>query len=122
MILHRGSRKGRRLLYYPVKALIEQLEERQLLTAIHGGDVFEFADATGAIVRVKADGPSSAQFDLIGATLQPDRTAQFGQSASLNDIPGAVQRPNGTVINQLGGIGGVQGVQPIDVITGAAES
>src|SRR5580765_1526668 len=102
MILHRGSRKGRRLLYYPVKALIEELEHRQLLTAIHRGDVFEFQDASGQIIRVKADGPSSAQFDLIGATLRRDPAGQFGQTPVLNQLPGRTIRRDGTVIDTLG--------------------
>ena len=68
MILHRGSRKACRLVYRATKGFIEQLEPRQLLTSIHGGDIFEFIDVAGETIRVRADGPSSAQFDLIGAT------------------------------------------------------
>ena len=122
MILHRGSRKAYGRLSQATKLFIEQLESRQLLTTIHGGDVFEFADASGVINRVNAYGPASAQFDLIGATLLPDPTSPTGQSPVLNEVPGRIIRPDGTVIDQLGGIGGADGVELIQVITGAPES
>src|SRR5436305_1985132 len=47
MILHRGSRKACRLFQRASKEFIEHLEPRKLLTAIHGGDTFEFVDAAG---------------------------------------------------------------------------
>ncbi|HEX3358040.1 MAG TPA: hypothetical protein VHS31_13795, partial [Tepidisphaeraceae bacterium] len=122
MSLHRGSRKARRIVCYVTKAFVEELEQRQLLTTLHGGETAEYQDAAGNAIRITVQGPSSAQFDFIGATSQPDNTAQFGQSFVLNDIPMTITRANGTVDRVLGGFGGAQGIELIQAVTGAAES
>ena len=116
MILHRGSRKARRRISSATRTFIEQLEDRRLMTQVHGGDIMEYIDARGATIRVKVDGPSSATFDLIGSTFVP------GQGYVLNQIPADIQRPDGTIIQPLGGFGGADGVELIQVITGANES
>ncbi len=122
MSLHRGSRKARRIACYVTKSIVEQLEQRQLLTTLHGGDTAEYQTASGNAFRISVQGPSSAQFDFIGATPEPDNTQQFGQSFVLNDIPMTITHPNGSVDRPLGGFGAFQGVEPIQVATGAAES
>jgi hypothetical protein len=122
MSLHRGSRKARRITCYVTKSIVEELEQRQLLTTLHGGDVAEYQTAAGNAFRIVVQGPSSAQFDIIGATPEPDNTAQFGQSFVLNDIAMTITHPNGTVDRPDGGFGAFQGVEPIQVATGAAES
>ena len=115
MILHRGSRKRMGILFQPTKAIIEQLERRQLLSTIHGGDIFEYIDATGNTIRAHAVGPASDQYDLIGSNFT---NGQFG----LNDVPGLVTHPDGTTTEILGGVGGVHGIDLIGDVTGANES
>ena len=116
MILHRGSRKAVRLCQSATwKFCFEELENRRLLTTIHGGDVMEFVNQAGLYTRVQATGPASAQFDLIGSTFQ-------NGTYVLNDIPTLIQHPDGTTTPILGGVGGAVGQQPIQVVTGANES
>ena len=71
MILHRGLPTSRNLLRYATKAIIEQLEERKLLTTLVGGDTMEFQDSTqissagNSLVRIHVDGPERSRRDLL---------------------------------------------------------
>jgi hypothetical protein len=119
MILHRGSRKARRVVF---SASIELLEQRQLLTTLHGGQTLEFIDQAGLTDRAVAFGQGSDQWELIGANFEPDATQQFGQGAILHDISGNLINADGTTQDVLGGLGAAHSVFPIGTVTGAAES
>ena len=119
MILHRGSRKARRVIF---GASIELLEPRQLLTTLHGGQTLEFLDQAGIIDRAVAFGQGSDQWELIGANFEPDATQPNGQGAVLHDISGNLINANGTTTDVLGGLGAAHSVFPIGTVTGAPES
>jgi hypothetical protein len=83
---------------------IEFLEPRQLLTTVHGGDVFQYQDPAGNIDRVVLKGNITAE--LIGATVGPNNTV------NLINLPGEL---NGVPVN--GGLAGAAGTQLIGNIT-----
>jgi hypothetical protein len=83
---------------------IEFLEPRQLLTTVHGGDVFQYQDPAGNIDRVVLKGNITAE--LIGATVGANNQVQ------LINLPGEL---NGVPIN--GGLNGAAGTQLIGNIT-----
>ena len=121
MILHRGSRKAVRLFSHATRTVFEPLEERKLLTTIHGGDIFEYTDGTAAVNptaaldRVHAFGSASDQYELIGSSFT-------NGGFVLGDVPGLITHPDGSTTEVLGGVGGRHGISLIGTATGANES
>lgn len=88
--------------------ILEQLEDRTLLTNLVGGDVFEFQDNNNNLVRVAMSGDISA--DFIGAYVDEQNVTH------LYDIPGHIYSSSIGRANTdlLGGVGGAHGVQPVN--------
>ena len=91
-----ARRRGRLAISRSIYRYAEPLEERRLLTTIHGGDTFEFRDANMQVIRVHVAGPTTARVDLVGATMQiavpgsPEDLSdgvRDDQFPLLNDIP-----------------------------------
>src|SRR5437868_6400944 len=92
----------------PRRHFTEVLEQRLLLTAMHGatGDVFEYVDASGEIVRVRVTG--NIDVELVGATV-----SGLTNTAEAANLPGVL---NGTDI--FGGLGGPGGIDIIGQVAG----
>ena len=119
MILHRGSRKGLNRLRNATRTMIEQLEKRQLLTTIHGGESLEFVDAAGITDRVVVDGPSTATFELIGATELSDPGAPTTRLPSSTTSRRPSPRQTARRSGSWAAPAAAKGVDLIQVITGA---
>ncbi|MBN1553168.1 MAG: hypothetical protein JXA11_00365 [Phycisphaerae bacterium] len=95
----------------------EGLEPRLLLTTLVGGDVFEYMDAGGEIVRIALEGDLIVE--LIAADVYLDPNGD--QAILLGDMPGEFtgDSTSGRAgVQILGGIGGADAVDLIGSITG----
>lgn len=88
----------------------EGLEPRLLLTTLVGGDVFEYMDASGGIVRVALNGDLIVE--LIAADIDDQNQPLLGDMPG--EITGSALGRAGTEI--LGGIGGADGIELIGPI------
>ena len=98
---------------------IESLEQRQLLTTLHGGEVFEFFDPRDAgadrddrrVIRVSITGGGT--IELIGGIVDE------GNNLSLADIPGrilaSIMGRAGDISGGLGGGPGLEAIGPMNV-------
>ena len=105
MAARRGPQSAR-----PARARVmsESLEQRMLLTTLNGGDVFEYVDVSGEIVRIRLEGNIRAEF--IGAL----PGGPFGPTTAVN-LPGNLN--GGDIFGGLGGPGGIDIIGPVGGIT-----
>lgn len=90
------------------RVMSESLERRMLLTTLNGGDVFEYVDASGEIVRIRLEGNIRAEF--IGATAN----GPF-EPADATNLPGNLNGAD--IFGGLGGPGGIDIIGPVGGIT-----
>jgi hypothetical protein len=93
------------------KAVVEVLEERRLLTALYGGDIFTYQQAPGTTVTVTISGNVSAEF--VGGVVDDQN------NLILSDLPGAWSSSSTASgranLQQLGGVGGANGEQVVGI-------
>ena len=111
------SRRSRILRSALGSAVIETLEQRQLLATLAPGDVYYYQNPTDQqVVKITVTGSGQTKVTIIGATSNPSDTLTTLQAPLLTEIPGLLVDAAGNQREFLGGIGGVDGVEPVDVI------
>lgn len=106
------ARTGQTVVGRAARNVVEQLEGRQMLVAVSGGQYGLFAGPNNTTVKVSVTGSSNGSFNFVGSTLR-------NGGVRLNDIPMSIYTQNGQLVREnLGGVGGEHGIAKANVAIG----